>query len=492
MSPCERTFQRSWLPGALLLAGGFALAWAACAALPQLYYTESFPLFRRQQLPASTLFDPARAAQPKHAFVGASYMINAWIKNDLDTPGWPSLEDPGSSYAATARLAAQREFDAPGQGFYDLGRLGAGFLEHLWYLNQGLRAANLKTVVYATGHTNMTHFADTPWTDVERSCLETAYILGQWRVRYPSAAQAIDAYDALLKASPAYAAALARFGADWRSRLDEAQVFLNDRPLQSLVNAATNRNANRSAAGVRGNPHLAVNKPAELRDALIWKASLLSRFGSDSRQRRTLSLLDQAGAILGDPRLDAPVKLNPSVDPFAGPEAEASRAWARMVGEVLRAAGVTLVWFFPPEVSVTPADYERYYRPGFVDAVRAIIVPMGHMVSDHVVDHGLNQREFVMETDSPPHQTGYKPGSVGKLKAVRLLLADMTRGGAFPGRLADGAGTGLGTPGALGSCWPGEARLPDVAFCVRAYSPDNAGGSGGCVPWPRPGAGAIQ
>lgn len=479
----------SRLAGALLLAAGFGLAWLACAALPQLHYAESYPLFRRQQLPASAYFDPAREAEPRHAFVGASYIINAWVDNDLDAKGWPALEDPSSSYAATARLAAQREFDAPGQGFYDMGRLGAGFLEHLWYVNQALKAPNLKTVIYATGHTNLTHFIDTPWTDVERSCLETAYILEQWKLRYPAAGPAIDEYAALLAASPAYARALERFGEDWRSRLDETEVFLSDTPRQTLANAFGSGNRYRSAAGVRGNPHLAVNKPAELRDALIWNTSLLTRYGEESRQRRTLSLLDQNAAVLGDPRLDAPVLLNPSRNPFDGPEAAANRAWTRMVGEVLRAAGVRLVWFFPPEVSIIPQDYQRHYLPGFVDAVRDILLPMGHVVSDHVLDHGLNQREFIMESDSPPHQTGYKPGSVGKLKAVRLLLADMSRAGVFPGRLGHDPFTLSGSPGALGSCWPGEARLPVIPFCVRDFS---LRGSGGCLPWPKPDTGGVR
>jgi hypothetical protein len=460
------------IPGILAMALGFCLAWAVCAHLPRLLYVDNFPVYRRQQLPAYAIFDPARAGEPKHAFVGSSYIINAWVANDLDRRGWPEIEDPQSSYAATAELVAGKEFGLPGQGFYDMGRPGPGFLDHIWYIDHTLRAGNLKTIIYANGQTGMYHFEQSPYADVDRACLEALYILEGWLGRFPKSAPAIRRYMDFIKASDAYRHGLERFGENWRERLDPDSVLLMDSPLWSLKERLRGRSRDATGLSFRGNPHLAVNKPAEMRDALVWRFSWLARLDDKAQRKRTLELLDTAARFYGDSRLDAPVKFNPPEDPFAGPEAPMDVAWTRMVGEVLQEAGVRLVWFFPPEVSIPPAQYQALYKPGVVDTVRSIIVPMGHVVSDHVVDHDLNQRDFLVQPSTdPPYGYGYKPSSIGKLKAVRLVLTDMQQAGALPGAHPRG-----------GSCWAGQAALAPVKMCVRPFTPI---GPGPCEPWPR-------
>ncbi len=451
---------------------GFCLAWAVCAHIPRLLYVDNFPVYRRQQLPAYAIFDPARADEPKYAFVGSSYIINDWVANDLDRGGWPEIEDPQSSYAATAELVADEEFGVSGLGFYDMGRPGPGFLDHIWYIDHALRAKNLKTIIYANGQSGMYHFEPNPYADVDRACLEALFILDGWTKRFPKSAGIITQYMDLIRSSGAYARGLDRFGKNWRDRLDPDSVLLMDRPLWVLREKLKGHRNDASGLSFRGNPHLAVNKPSEIRDALVWRLSWLARLDGPEQRRRTLELLDTAAHFYGDPRLDAPVQLNPPVSPFSGEEAQADILWTRMIAEVLQEAGVRLVWFFPPEVSIPPAQYEAVYKPGVVDPVRAIITPMGHVVSDHVVDHGLNQRDFlVQQSTDPPYSYGYKPSSIGKLKAVRLLLADMSRAGVLPGAHARGA-----------SCWPGEAGLPAVKMCVRPFTPS---GPGACLPWPR-------
>jgi len=464
-------------PSLLVMAAGFCLAWAACAWLPLLYHAESYQIFRRQLLPTYALFDPARSAQPKNVFVGASYIINPWVTNDLDLPDWPSIEDPGSTYSSTATLVARRELDVKGQGFYELGRLGTSFLDHVWYLNQALDAPNLKTIVYATGHTGMYHFSDKRIVhEAERASLEALYVLDGWTRRFPRSAPAIEAYMALIQASPAYARALTRFGQDWRSRIDPKDGVIYDKPGWAIRDKLPGGSHDPLGTGLRGNPEFAVNKPAELRDALLLRYSLLTGQSGEAGQRRTLRLLDLAARFYGDSRLDIPIRISPPENPFAGPEAGAHLAWTRMVAEVLREAGVRLVWFFPPEVSIPPAIYEAYYKPGVVDVVRGLIEPLGHMVSDHVIRHGLNQRDFMIQEESDKQfGLGYRLTSIGKLKSTRLLLADMA------GRDLLDAAPGV-HPSPWPSCWPGEARLPHVAMCVRPYSEL---GPQDCLPWPR-------
>lgn len=462
-------FPMPWA-GVLLAACGFALAWLAFARLPQVFWAESFPVYRRHQLPAYALFDPSRAEQPKHVFLGSSYIVNAWVANDLDKPGLPEIEDPASSYAATAALVAAREFGASGQGFYDLGRPGPGFLDHVWYLDKALAARNLKTVIYANGPSGMFHFRPSPFADVERASLEALCVLEGWKRRYPGAAASIEAYMEIIRGSDAFARAERRFGPGWRGRVDPAALVLKDSPWLALREKLAGRSSDAANMGLRGNTALALSKPAELRDLAVWRLTWLARFDQDDAGKRTLSLLDTAARFHGDPRLDAPVRLDPPVDPFSGEEALAHRAFARMAGQVLGEAGVRLVWFFPPEVAIPPAMYEAFYRPGVVDTVRSILEPMGHVVSDHVVDHGLTQREFMLQQFTDPvFGYGYKPTSIGKLKAVRLLLEDMRRASALPGAAPRGV-----------SCWPGEARLAPVKMCVRPYPPLDPDV---CLPW---------
>jgi hypothetical protein len=460
------------LSGLLAMAAGFGLAWLACAHVPRLFWAEDIPVFRRQQLPIYAIYDPALAGQPKHAFVGSSYIINDWVANDLDKKGWPEIEDQQSSYSSLAHMVADREFGVHGQGFYEMGRPGPGFLDHIWYIEHCLEAPNIKTIIYANGYSGMYHFEETPWSDVQRGCLEAQFILERWKVRYPGAAPAIERYLGLIRASKARRQALERFGPDWRSRMDTVSVLLPDR----LSWLATHyeflaRHWDATGIGVRGNPHMAVNKPAEMRDALIWRLSWLARLGTAAREKQTMGLLDRAAGFYDDSRLDAPVSLNPPTYPFGGREADADIAWIEMIGQVLRQAHVRLVWFFPPEVSIRPSVYEDVYRPQVVDAVRRILEPMGHLVSDHVVNHDLNQRDFLVQQYSdPPFGYGYKQTVIGKLKATRLLLADLSRAGVIQG-----------LPGPHPSCWPGEARLPRVRLCVKPYPPT---GLDACLPWP--------
>jgi hypothetical protein len=458
------------LLGMLVMAAGFGLVWLTCDFVPRLFWAEDIPVFRRQQLPTYAIYDPARAAQPKNAFVGSSYIINDWVANDLNVKGWPEIEDPQSSYSSLAGLVADREFGAPGQGFYDMGRPGPGFLDHIWYIEHCLEAGNLQTIIYANGHSGMYHFVESPWADVQRACLEAQYILERWKKRYPGAAPAIERYLGLIKASKAYSRALERFGPDWRSRIDPVTVLLRDRLSWPALRRLLSSRRDATGLGVRGNPHMALNKPAELRDALIWRLSWLARLDAGAREKHILSLLNLAAAFYGDPRLDAPVSLNPPTYPFQGREAEADIGWIEMVGEVLKEAHVRLVWFFPPEVSIPPSIYEAVYRPQVVDTVRRILEPMGHLVSDHVVNHDLNQRDFLVQQFSdPPFGYGYKQTIIGKLKATRLLLTDLVRAGVIPGK-----------PGSHPSCWPEEARLPRVRLCVRPYPPLRPDT---CLPW---------
>ncbi len=462
---------RRALAGALLALAGFALAWLFCACLPPMLVAEYFPVFRRQQLPSYAIFDKTRAGQPKYAFVGSSYIINDWVTNDLSTDDCDIIEDPMSSYAATANLAASQEFGSSGQGFYDMGRPGPGFLDHIWYIDYCLRAKNLKAIIYANGQTGMYHFKPNPYADVERASLEALFILEGWTKRFPRSAPEIRRYMELIKGSQAYKRGLERFGKDWRSRLDKDSVLLMDSPWWTLKARLRGRNLDATGMSIRGNPHMALSKPAEIRDTITWRFSWLARMDLLAQRKHTLGLLDTAAYFYGDPRLDAPIKLNPPENAYAD-EGEASEVWTRMIGEVLKEAGVRLVWFFPPEICTPPAQYESIYKPGVVDKVRSIITPMGHIVCDHLVNHDLNQRDFiVLHPVWPAFGYGYKPTSIGKLKSVRLLLTDMREAGMLPGSHPRGP-----------SCWPGESGLPQVAMCVRPFSPD---GPGPCLPWPR-------
>ena len=201
---------------ALLVGCGFCLAWGLSSLLPDGPFLRTWQ--KRSEFLRYALFDPTRADQPKHVLLGACNIVyNAVGTNEEGKYITHGVAQLGQLIDFLLR----NEYDTD-EAFYDAGASGTGYTEHLWYFYHILRARGLKTLVYANIPGGMDHFYDRR----QFLILESLRALELLHEDWPAARADIERYVAALKASPAYAHAIAQHGEDWRTRIDPDLLLL--------------------------------------------------------------------------------------------------------------------------------------------------------------------------------------------------------------------------------------------------------------------------
>jgi hypothetical protein len=374
----------------------------------------------------------------------------AYAYNDLPS-GKPLVADTACTLTSLLNFVWCSEYEGCHAPLFATDR-GGGYLDaHLMWLYRAVAVPSVRTLVYINGPGALVNFL------VAEEVLPCTLVLERIRREFPQAAD-VDTYLRYLYGSVGYQKALAELGPDWRRRLDE-QTFTFPSPGRGPAPRKKPRGAALGAAVSAFTDRAFLMREGALdRLAHLWPLfpprPRLCRLCENNN--RVVTLLDACAARYLDPSNDKPLRRMMRPEDFwacVGGD-EVWQAWVNIVAKVCAARRIRLVFYVPPHLHVTAAEYETAFRPQFVDRVRRAFAPYPHVVViDQARAPGFTTADLAWwDNEGLPIKAGYLFNAVGRLKEARLLLAALLEAG-----LLDGDDHHCRR---LGSAWPAEASFP--------------------------------
>lgn len=362
---------------------------------------------------------------------------DAWYEPSRDA----LVADAGAGIASMMNFVLRGEHGVRGGvRAYSHGVGGVDVETHLASLRSACAVPGAAAVVYVNAPGALQSFTDARRTLAAERILAT--IAAEGTAASPHAAE----YLAILRRSGGYAEAV-------RSR---ARIELSGSYAESL----------RLDEAARHGAHPADTWMAR-QAAKLWRIrrGWLPGAGPEMEDRRTLALLDRCATSYDHPGTRRrPLRRPLPEDLYWAPSGGAYESWLRLAVELCRERGVRFVYYVPPHLQVTPAEYAAHFGPGFVERVRKVLAayPGDAVLVDHALDRTAVPADlsWFATVGGVEVKPGYLFNAIGQYRRCRVLLRSL-------------AGIeGLGVPPPAGdAAWPGEAALPRATGAVE-YVPE--------------------
>lgn len=382
------------------------------------------PAYSRPEVLRYEAFSPDLPVKARHVTIGSCETAIPIVANDTTAPDLPTRAMPAAWLGNVLNYLLRTAYQPDDSDrFFDLSVPNTYFPEHTNLLLHALRVPNLKTVIYVNG-VSLNHRVNPDTT------LELVATLERLEQDYPAAAASIRAYKDLHLARPEFAAGVSRRGENWRALIDPVTLTLQapgaatvEQELKPPADADRQRlmqywmaEGKKLVLAVTQGPSVVVQR-------------LMAPLGVDSRHRNaeTVRELNWAAAHDDLSRLDVQVDRLTEQDFLDGPQRDFHHKWMVMLADLVAARGAHLVIYAQPMVSLSRDDYERGFKPHYVDRARQWLAGRDVTFVDHTVDHDLTVADFTLYCPGGAcangvHSNGYWANILGRIKQGRRLI----------------------------------------------------------------------
>ncbi len=360
------------------------------------------------------LFDPINSSKEKHILLGNCYTVNNVAYTDLWGKKPYIVYRHGTAFLGQVMsYLLQSEYGNNDAQFFDMGAPDTLVTEHIFQLGHLIKASNIKTLIYTNINWALYSFREKK----PDSTLQASVVLENWKDEFPEARPYIENYLKSLYKSKQYRKTVKKYpDGNFMDQMNPQIFPIGYSPPSSQSSKFPSKDG--------------FQKLSKLRDYTIRSYSHIKR-ANDKRWNQQLETNTlKALALYQSPANDKPMMMWKSKSKLTiDPKKRKEFIWfLHIMGEICKALGIKLIYYFPPMMGIERESYETVFKPNTVDFVQNLITPYGGIVIDHAFKHNQNPYDMYWKTRKKPpvyFKRGFETNIIGNFKRGRALIEDM-------------------------------------------------------------------